>query len=189
MKHNWETVFTMLSDESRLIDWDSERERIKRLCAKFAVESANSESLKTKDAELKIRNGYAELPDDCYKFLYLYNSHGEIEAVQESEFVKPKNIITGDVTVRYKAISLDDDEMPIISDAQLNYVKCAVNCAILKDEYMMGKLPKYIWDEMTNERDGAYRDSIKPKLTKQRMDHVVYLLKNARYFQSNPSRG
>lgn len=189
MTHSFESIIAMLEDESQLIDWDSQSDRIKRVGSRAIAESSISQTQSTLKAELNVVDGFCELPIDCMRFLVAEDLSGnEIDVIKEGDFIKPKRMANGKIIIKYKALPCGDDGYPIIHSVQLNYVFWTVFQSFMRDFRIEGKLDETMWREIKDNRSAALRDAKRPRLTTQDWDKGLWILRNGRYFMINPKR-
>jgi hypothetical protein len=191
MHLNYRTVIAKLElHYPNIKDWSSLENSIRQLVAEAAVATATSESMSTvHGVEVDVENGIGLLPTNCYKFLLAKDENGnEIEAIQEANYIKPARMVTGTVFITMRIVALDEDDMPIFDEQQYGYVFNYVFVSIMQEDYIIGKVPKYMWDEWIEKKDKAYNSAIRQRLTTQKMDRLVKAGKTSRYFTTNPKR-
>lgn len=187
----YKNVIAKLELEYPQYDWSAMEGRVKGLVAE-ATRRSSTNQMKTVQQEavpIDVVNGVAELPQDCYEWLIAFNEKGEeLDCHQESNLLKPAKIHNGEIFIFYKALPIDEEGQPIILEQQFDYCFYYTVTSVMREDHIAGKVSTAVWQELTTERDLAFKSATQVKLSTQKKDKLVRLAKTARYYSINPKR-
>jgi hypothetical protein len=187
---NYQNVINYLvAHDTMGMNYGNEEERIKELCSYATVKCMAKDRLVTvSDYEITIEDGLGELPEDCFMVQSAFLSKRELGFEQESTFIKPYGLQDGTCLINYKAIPYDENGLPVVDDRQLEYLAQYIKCVFYEPLAITGKISQSMYDKWEQKRDALWRHAVAPRLTNQKLDRVVWMMKYGQFYNINPRR-
>lgn len=140
--YNYETVLSMLSARSRVLDWSGEKERIKELCAYAAVMSANDSYWNiVEDEEVQFSNGMLQMDGDTARIVRIRSLNGErIRHKAKGTTAQILDYNNGTVLVDSWKIPYDGEGLPHMNMWQLEYACAVCEYFLIRDAVYENKL-------------------------------------------------
>jgi hypothetical protein len=189
---NWKTVVGIIQREvPKLIDVQAEKERIKGLIHMACLRTATSEWLEWKEERLVIKNGIGKLPCNLIRLLKVLDHQGcNLHVNKEATAVIKPPFKEGTVFIHYYSMPMadvDGENLPRLIYEYANYYAWYCIHAILKEDWIMGKIPsdRFGWIEqrMDQEFDAAMANTNLYSITD--LEEQLYMMQNGGFFNNN----
>lgn len=187
---NWKTVIGQLQRETRLIDVEANKERIKSLINRAALRLTSSEWLVHKEETITIQNGIGKLPCDLIRVLRMFDNSGyEINPSRIGEHIKP-NFKTGSIRIHYYAVpteEVDGEILPMLLYEYMDWYVWYIIYTFMRDDWLEGKLPSDRWAWIEQEYDNAYDSAMGSieLLSMTDLEEQLYMMRNGIFFDNS----